>query len=444
MKNLTSLSFNLFFLVLLFGCHQTAQKSTDSEIILTHEFPKLLDRPEKLQYAKEWETIQNAYAGAIYQIRKKDRPEAYLKLCEVFINEARITGEHGHYYPSALKVLESLAKKEDLTSDVTFQMLAYKASVLLSQHEFQKALEAGKKALQLNSYNAQIYGIMVDTNVELGNYSEAVEMADKMVSIRPDLRSYSRISYLREIHGDLEGAIEAMNLAVAAGYPGSEQSEWTRLTLGNLYETIGNLDQATSQYQTILENRENYPFAIAALANIEVKKGNYIKGEQLLKQACSIIPEVGFYEQLAMLYKEIGEIEAANKLEAEILDMLRDDVESGHNMNLEYANIYLNLKNDPEKALDYAMTEYKLRPKNIDVNKIIAMIYFQMDELEKAENHLLVANKTQSVSPDLLCLTGLIEIAKGRRDLGIKTLKKSFEINPFQSHSLSTLGKNYI
>ena len=51
-------------------------------------------------------------------------------------------------------------------------------------------------------------------------------MADKMVSIRPDLRSYSRISYLREIHGDMPGAIEAMKMAIQAGYPGYEDRAW--------------------------------------------------------------------------------------------------------------------------------------------------------------------------------------------------------------------------
>ncbi len=45
-------------------------------------------------------------------------------------------------------------------------------------------------------------------------------MLNRMVSIRPDIRSYSRISYLREIHGDIPGAIEAMELAVEAGAPG--------------------------------------------------------------------------------------------------------------------------------------------------------------------------------------------------------------------------------
>jgi len=435
---------NLIFVFLLFGCHHPSQKPSVTNTSIISTFPKLLDRPEKLHYGKEWEDIQNLYGGATNQIRKNGNPQAYLRLCEVFINEARVTGEHGHYYPSALEILDILEKQAGLNNDIKFQLFSYRASVLLTQHEFQKALMVGKEALKLNNYNAQIYGILVDANVELGNYTEAVVMADKMVSIRPDLRSYSRISYLREIHGDIDGAIEAMVMAVTAAYPGFEQSEWARLTLGKLYETKGELDQAVLLYQTILENRENYPFAIAALANIETKKGNFKKAEQLLKEACAIIPEVGFYEQLAILYMNADENEKAEKLKKEIFEMLEDDVKSGHNMNLEYANIYLNRINDPAKALEFAIKEYNTRPNNIDVNKIIATIYFQMNDFEKAEKHLQIAKRTHSGNAELLCLSGLIDIVQGRKDAGIFTLKKSFEMNPFQSNCLSTQGRNQI
>jgi len=66
--------------------------------------------------------------------------------------------------------------------------------------------------------------------VEMGNYTAAVENSDKMVSIRPDIRSYSRISYLREIYGDYPGSIEAMKMAVGAAYR-DEATEWSRVQL---------------------------------------------------------------------------------------------------------------------------------------------------------------------------------------------------------------------
>src|SRR6185295_1404171 len=98
----------------------------------------------------------------------------------------------------------------------------------------------------------------IDANVELGHYDEAVKNSDKMVSTRPDIRSYSRISYLREIYGDYPGAIEAMKLAVQAGYPGDESTEWARVHLGQLYENTGDLQNAEMQYQLALQERTGY------------------------------------------------------------------------------------------------------------------------------------------------------------------------------------------
>jgi tetratricopeptide (TPR) repeat protein len=100
-----------------------------------------------------------------------------------------------------------------------------------------------------------------------------------MISIRPDIRSYSRISYLREIHGDPEGAIEAMKLAVDAGQPGAEGTEWARVQLGKLYEQTGELKYAEMNYAISLQNRPNYPYALAGLARLAVAAKDF--GKQL-------------------------------------------------------------------------------------------------------------------------------------------------------------------
>ena len=136
-------------------------------------------------------------------------------------------------------------------------------------------LAIAEKAQKINPYNALIYGILVDGNVEMGNYKAAVENSDKMDSIRPDIRSYSRISYLREIYGDYPGAIEAMKLAVGAGGAGDEPTEWTRIQLARLYENTGDLKNAEMHYMIALDERPGYPYATAGL-------GTYCNGKQRL------------------------------------------------------------------------------------------------------------------------------------------------------------------
>ena len=391
----------LAFLVLI-SCAEknSTPTSTDNSTLL-----ELLSRNTAIQNGKEWETIQNYYAKNRLKLSEKpDDLEARLELAQLFVQEARITGEHGHYYPAALRMTDEILQLAPSDKDILFMTLVTKAGVQLSQHDFAAALETGEKAVTLNPYNAQVYGTLVDAYVELGNYSKAVEMADKMVSIRPDLRSYSRVSYLREIHGKIDGAIEAMKLAVSAGAPGQEQTAWTRLTLGNLYQTYGNLEQAAQEYQIILQERPNYPFALAALAEVEMAKENYQEVERLLNEAKNIIPEVGFYEQLAHLYQKTNRMAEAKSTIKEIFTMLEDDVVHGHNMNLEYAAIHRDLTGNYEEALKYAQADYEKRPNNIDVNKLMASILLKQGKAEAAVSYLQQAKVTNSQHPELLAI----------------------------------------
>ena len=406
MKN-SSLSY-VFFLILLaislMACNNDNKVTSKGQGANDVDIPALLPRPVALQNAVEWDKTQSSYMQLSSDLRLKDplAVEPRITLAQIFANEARVTGEHGHYYPAALKMVnEALEINKGLNPDQEFLGLSTKASVQLSQHEFADALKTAEHAIKLNPYNAQIYGALVDANVELGNYEAAVAAADKMVKTRPDLRSYSRVSYLREIHGDVPGAIKAMNMAVNAGAPGYESTAWARLTLGELYRRYGEPEKARKQYEIILVERPDYPFAIAALAELEMDEKNYAKAEELLAKAAGIIPEVGYYIQLAELYKATGREEEMKTKEKEIFAMLQDDVDSGHNMDLEYASFYRDHFEDYDKALSYTEREYGKRPANIDVNRMMASLYVKKGMKDEAGEYLEKANATKSQHPEL-------------------------------------------
>jgi len=238
-------------LLVLSSCGEN--KSNDSTVDSSKDIPALLDRNEKIRYGKEWDDVSNNYQTLKLAIQKNENDhEAKIKMANLFIREARVTGEHGHYYPAALAMTNRIINSTTKVNNVEFLALVTKAGVQLSLHEFKGALETGQKAIQLNNKNAQIYGVLTDCYVELGQYEKAVEMADIMISIKPDLRSYARISYLREIHGQIPEAIEAMKMAIEAGVPGYEDTAWAMLTLGELYERYGEPDKAKLLYEEIL------------------------------------------------------------------------------------------------------------------------------------------------------------------------------------------------
>ena len=362
-------------------------KNTDSPKDISKTY-NLLERKESLKNGKEWENIHNIYTRYTDQIRKKpNEAKSYIDLAELFMMEARVTGEHGHYYSNALALLEHAYTLAKGNKDIEFRSLSDRASVLMSLHQFVKAKQFAEDAIKLNPYNAQVYGALVDANVELGNYKEAVASADKMVSIRPDLRSYSRISYLRELFGDLTGAIEAMKQAVEAGYPGYEETAWARLHLGELYKKSGNTEAAVLEYQTVLSQRPNYAFAMAALAEVELDKKNYEQAEKLVNEAITLMPEVSFYITKAKLFEQQGKKDESMMLAQEVLTMLKDDEKSGHKMDLTYAQVFADLFKDYDQAIKYAMQEFEIRPGNIEVNKFLVDTYTKMGNLAKANQH---------------------------------------------------------
>ena len=76
--------------------------------------------------------------------------------------------------------------------------------------------------------------MIVDALVELGRYAEAERALQEMVDRKPNLAAYARVSYFRELHGDLDGALAAMRAAASAGGAAPENVAYVRALLGGL------------------------------------------------------------------------------------------------------------------------------------------------------------------------------------------------------------------
>ncbi len=338
-----------------------------------------------------------------------------LALANAYIMEARISGNIAYYDNAAMKTVENILAKEP----GNYEAIMLKSLLQLSQHHFADGLATATTAQNINPNNAFVYGLLVDANVEMGDYAAALDAADKMVSIRPDLRSYSRIAYLREIHGDYNGAINAMKLAVAAGLPAEEATEWCRVQLGKLYENMGDIGNAGFQYNLSLAARPNYAYALAGLGRIAAYEKKYDSAIYYYQQAQKLNSDLGVKENLAIAYNNTGQTEKANTLNKEVIEEMNknaainiDDPNIGHYSDKELAYAYLQNKNY-DKALQHALAEYNRRPKNIDVNETMAWVYYKRNEIPKSLDYINAALITHSMNPVLLCTAGLIYAGTG-------------------------------
>jgi tetratricopeptide (TPR) repeat protein len=398
---------------------------------------ELLDRKGPISTTTEWINTKAAIRTLQDDIRRKPNAEnKKLMLALAYMQEARITGEHPHYYPLAQDLLDEVISSRPHDNKLLFEALVAKAIVQLSLHQFKEALNTANHALKLDTTTASLYGVFCDAYVELGDYPKAIIAADRMTAIRPDIRSYSRISYLREIHGDVQGAIEAMKEAILSGMPGLEQTAWARITLGELYENIGQLEEAEIQYKMALAERPQYPFAIGSLGRLEAKKKNYAQAIELLKKASGIIPEFSFQQELASIYKVTGKKNIAKSVTEDLLESLEEDQEAGHTVNLELANIHFDITENLDEAYSFAKKEYKERPGNIDVCKTMAKIFYKKNNLEEAKKLIEKASRTNKQDAEIVSLKGLIIYKLGDREKGIELMNKALQLNPFLNETI--------
>lgn len=388
----------------------------------------LQPRKSSLAYPTEWAAMKGNADALLAKIKKNPNDlKSMAALVAIYIQEGRITGNLDFYNRAALKMVNDMLAK-DASS---FEALTFKATILLSQHRFEEGLAIAKQVQQLYPLNAYVYGLLVDGNVELGTYEAALDAADKMVSIRPDIRSYSRIAYLREIYGDIAGAIEAMELAIDAGARGDENTEWCRVQLGRLFEKIGQVNYAKMNYTIASQNRENYPYALAGLADIAASEKKYAEALSLYLRADSLIPDHTFKEGIAALYSLTGDSAKAGQQAEDILAYMQrfsSGKKEGQNEDHELAHAWMGVGNY-YKALEFALAEYNRRPANIEVNETVAIVYYRKGEYEKALPYINTALRTNCKNPELLCHAGLIYAKNNMNEKAKNFLQQALSLN---------------
>ncbi len=409
----------LFVLMILgtqISCTKTQKtdSSTAQNSSSNLEIPALFERTGDLAKAQEWQKTREKVDELKKKLAKDPNDvKVRLQIATIYLSEARITGEHPYYYPAVLKILDGVL----YLNPNNFEATTYKSSVKMSQHQFAEARDLAEAARKINPDNAYVYGVLVDANVELGYYKEAIAMSDKMQALKPSLESYSRASYLREIYGDFKGSISAMKLAVEAGMPGSEPFCWSKKTLGHLYESTGELEKAEQQYDDILVVRPSYAFAYGGKATILKEKKQYDKALEMLDKAAKIMPEFSFHEEMAEIYDLQGNHEKALDKYEEVALMLDEDAKSGHAVDLELCKLYTKA-GKMDLALKHGLIEYKKRPRNIDVNHAMAVVAFKSNDLKKAKEYISVAMSTGSKDPELLMDASKIDKSLANNQFG--------------------------
>ena len=258
------------------------------------------------------------------------------------MQKARETGDPA-YYGKAEGAIQEVARRN--ADDPLALVLG--GTLQLARHDFAGALSSGERAVAVAPRSAAAYGVLGDAALELGQYERAVAAFQDMIDLRPDLASYSRVAYARELHGDLPGAMEAMQLAVNAGAPRTEGANWARVQLGHLYFLSGDLEGAERQYGQALQLLPDYVHALAGQGRVAAARGDLAGAIQRYTRALELTPLPEFAIALGDLYRATGDLPAAQRQDDLVRVIARLQEGGGMDVDLEMALFEADRAPDP-------------------------------------------------------------------------------------------------
>lgn len=144
------------------------------------------------------------------------------------------------------------------------RVLMLEAMIAQDAHAFRAAARAAERLIARAPSDPTGHLLLGDARLELGDVDGAVESYQAAMDLRPDLRSYERGAHVRWLHGDAEGAIELLALAIDAGSPRDPESiAWCWVELARIEHARGRSEVAL---RAAAEAKRLVPDYVPALA----------------------------------------------------------------------------------------------------------------------------------------------------------------------------------
>ena len=365
----------------------------------------------------------DAEINSVLKIIEKtpDAPAGYTQLAAVYIRKARETGDFSLNAKAENSVDRALVIAPQ---DVPARKL--QASLNLTFHRFQNALELGRKLQKELPNDAFVYGVLTDANVELGNYKEAIEAAQKMVDLKPNTASYARVAHLRSLHGDVAGAIEMMTLAAKTADPKDKEAQsWCLVQLGKEYFKIGEYAKAETIFDEALQNFPNYYLALTEKAVVRAAQNDLETAAKLLSDAQNRVPQTETIIVLGDLYARQGDQDKA-KQQYDLAETIEQKFSSSDLRRLALLWADKNIKLD--QALEIAAREHAAR-KDIYTADIYAWCLYRTGKFNEAKVLINEAMRLKTKDARIFYHAGMIEKGLGNKTGAIKYLQTALQTN---------------
>ncbi|WP_179320530.1 tetratricopeptide repeat protein [Winogradskyella helgolandensis] len=417
----------IFITLLMLSCNSdNVTNVADYNQYLSNE----IDQTKLLGDVDFWTTrIENSTSTYSYLINRANANT------EVF----NVTGEIDYL----IKAEEDLLEANKIVKDSDAGLLKNIAANYISQHRFKEALVLLKKA---EANGAKLNGtkkMLFDVHLELGNYIYA-ETYLKDLQNTSSFDYLIRLSKLEDHKGNLDGAIEhmekAMAIAEASNLKGMKL--WSYTNIADFYGHAGDIDKSYSYFLKALELDPNNAYAKKGIAWIVYSH------EKNPEEALNILNHITSYHNTPdydLLKAEIAEYNNDLKLKAASLTNYQAAVKNdryGAMYNKYNVMVFSEDLLIPKRALEIAMQEVENRPTPQSYD-LLAWSYFKLGEVKKANQIIEEFVDGKTFEPAVLYHVAEIYKAVGKT-AEVQPLKKElveslYELGPLMKQKIKQL-----
>ncbi len=397
--------------------------------------PALLRQPVDAAFMSEAETglsdtTRQQILAAQQAVRTAPQDaKAIFRLCGLYLQGLRENADTRFY-----ERIESLLAHIEQTDPLNPEILFLRGTIAAGKHDFRTARAAAARLVAEHADVARYYGLLADAQVELGEYDNAVATLQAMTDLRPDYSALTRIAYVRELLGDVRGAMEIMETALSDGTATPEHAAWGLAELGRL--AFGNYrTQAEMYFTEALRAYPDFAPALAGLARIEMARGNTDKARDYAQRIVNVLPLPEYAALLGDIEFVSGNSAKATLLYGAVAKGFDAIAARGTNVELERAKFLAERGLDTQDNLARARAVYANRP-TIFAADTLALALFNAEQYAEAAEYSQKARATGSQDAAILFHAGSIQRALGN----VSEARKLFDEARKSNADFSVLG----
>jgi tetratricopeptide (TPR) repeat protein len=345
-------------------------------------------------------------------------PERYVRAGSDYVRKARAQSEPVYYEHARVCVQGALNRQPGHRGARRLAGL-----ISLNEHAFAAARDGALALISEDADDAMSWGTLSDARLELGDVPGAIEAAQRMLDLKPNLPAYGRAAHLRWLQGDIAGAKRLYELAIAsgAGARDHEPRAWMITEAARVFWHEGDYRGADAGFELALREVAGYAPALEGKGRVALALGDYAAAVRWLEQALAARPLAETAWLLGDAHRLAGDERAAAAAYERVVNE--------HHDPRTLALFYATHAREPARALKLARAEHELRQDPYSQDALAFALYRSGDYAE-AKRRITEARAHGTPDARLLYHAGLIERAVGADAAGRALLAAALQMNP--------------